>query len=428
MIDFNNSRWFMDYVNEPNDCERINNVLNIKQYLTRHHKVAQRKDITFKNQTYKTAKTVLNTLKSIINFHTSYVCGNPVSISGNDIAVSELNKVYKKGLYSKIDYQIANDLYKYGNAYEYVYSDNGVVKSHIIANEDAYPVYDENLNYICFVEYWNDAVENHKHYTVYYNNRVEVYSDNELVSTNSNLTGLPIHYASIDKQDDNCYGDSILNDLIPIMDEIELLLSKMNDSIYTLSMNPIGVCAGTLMKDAMIDSNYAGAMMNMDDGSTFDWKTATLDEASIKLLLDNLLQQLYNVGGVPSAIMGQSNIANVSEVSLKMMYSQTDNIAKGTEQSLREGMYTRFVYIRKLLALNGITLPDEDFDSLDIVFNVNRPIDTSNLLNELKTQRDMSAISIKSVVENSPYTKDVSLEMERLNDEKDGSGVKNEGT
>ena len=223
-MDTQSEFWFQDEINKTEHMKRISNVVDIKQYLLRLHKVLQRKDFQFKEETYTTAKIVLNTLKSIINFHTSYVVGNPISITGEQEIVKKYNSIYKKG---KTDYEIAEDLYTYGNAFEYVYSDNGIIKSKVIANEDSYPVYDEHENYVAFIEYWEDMENGHKNYIVYTPAMVQVYQDNTLVDEYANLSGLPICYASLDKSEYNFFGDSPLNDLMPIMNQIETLLSKL---------------------------------------------------------------------------------------------------------------------------------------------------------------------------------------------------------
>lgn len=90
---------------------------------------------------------------------------------------------------------------------------------------------------------------------------------------------------------------------------------------------------------------------------------AIMDYNNIKLLLDSLTQQLYAVAGVPASVIGQSNIANVSEVSLKLLFSQTDNKAKQTIQVLKEGIYKRFQYINKLLAISGTAFSENEMDS-----------------------------------------------------------------
>jgi SPP1 family phage portal protein len=397
--------------------KRISNVIEIKNYLLRLHKVLQRKDFKFKDETYTTAKIVLNTLKSLLNFHTSYVIGNPVSISGNQDAVKVFNKVYKKGIYTKTDYQIVNDLYTYGNAFEYTYLDNGVIKSKVIASEDAYPVYDDNFNYVAFVEHWEDFTTGHSNYIVYTPTLVQHYVDNVLVKEDNNLSGLPIHYCMMDKTEYNFFGDSIMNDLMPIMNQIESLLSKLDDAITTLSLNPIGVSEGQRV-DESIPKDIVGATINLEDGGDFKWVNAQMDYNNIKLLLDSLVQQLYAVAGVPASVIGQGNISNVSEVSLKLLFSQTDNKAKQTIQVLKEGFYKRFEYFRKLLAIQGTAISDDDYDSLDITFSVNRPVDTQSMMNELKAQYDMGAISKQTIIDISPYTVDVSSELQRIEAEK----------
>ena len=415
-MDKNNEFWFQDEINKTEHMKRISNVIEIKQYLLRLHKVLQRKDFKFKEETYTTAKIVLNTLKSIINFHTSYVVGNPISITGEQEIVKKYNSIYKKGMYTKTDYQIAEDLYTYGNAFEYVYLDDGVVKSKVIANEDSYPVYDEHENYVAFVEYWEDMENGHKNYIVYTPAMVQVYQDNALIDEYANLSGLPIHYASLDKSEYNFFGDSPLNDLIPIMNQIETLLSKLDDAINTLSMNPLGVSMGQRVTDS-IPKDICGATLNLEDGGDFKYVTAQMDYQNIKLLLDSLTQQLYAVASVPASVIGQGNIANVSEISLKLLFSQTDNKAKQMIQVLKEGIYKRFEYIRKLLKIQGITFSDNTYDSLDITFSVNRPIDTQSMMMELKTQYDMGAISKQTVIDKSPYTTNTALELQRISDE-----------
>ena len=413
----NNQYWFQDIPNQTEHIKRISDVIDIKQYLLRLHKICNRKDFKFKEETYTTAKTVLNTLKSLINFHVSYIVGNPISINGEPEIVKNYNSVYKKGLYTKTDYAVATDLYKYGNAFEYVYLDNGIIKSKVIANEDAYPVYDEQENYTSFVEYWQDMLSGNKNYIVYTPAMVQVYQNNTLINEYANLTGLPIHYAAMDKTEYNFFGEGIMNDLIPIMDEIEALLSKLDDAVCTLSMNPLGVSVGQRI-DQSIPKDIVGANVNLEDGGDFKWASATMDYQNIKLLLDNLIQQLYAIASVPASVIGQGNIANVSEVSLKLLFSQTDNKAKQMIQVLKEGIYKRFEYIRKLLALQNDKFSDDMFDSLDIKFSVNRPVDTTSMMSDLKTQYDMGAISKQTIIDISPYSVDTSLELKRIQDEK----------
>ena len=421
---FNNKRsdlmWFQDAIREPEHEWRINHAVDLNSYLHREHKVLLRPDFEFKEKTFHTAKILLQTLKTIINFHTSYTVGNPVSLTGDKELVDVMNKIYQAGQFTMRDYQITKDLIIYGNAFEYIYLDkDNMIKSKVFTNTDSYPLYDKNMEYYAFVDYWKDATDGGtEHYTVYYPDRVETYTDRKLIDTSSNLTGLPIHYKRIDKAEYDMFGEAFIDDLIPIMDEIEELLSRLSDAVETLSLNPIAYTSGGIW-DKPINSNMVGACMNFEDGGELKYANAVMDYSNIKLLLDSLLQQFYGVACVPSSVLGQSNVANVSEVSLSMLFNSTDNVARDTMFSLKEGFKVRWAYIRKLMEqYQGQKVSDEVFYSLDCTFNVNRPVDTQSAMEEMKMQRDMGAISVQTIIENSKHTSNTALELDRLAEEK----------
>lgn len=95
--------WFMDEIQKSKYKERISRVNTIDDYLRRQHKVLSRPDFDWKEKTFTTAKIILQTLKSVVKFHVSYICGIPVSITGDKDLVSVYNKIYKYSNYSKVD-------------------------------------------------------------------------------------------------------------------------------------------------------------------------------------------------------------------------------------------------------------------------------------------------------------------------------------
>ncbi len=414
-----NALWFMDEIRRPEHTARIGEVFRIREYLLRKHDILRRHDMEFKDGHFTTSKMVFNTIKSIVEAHASYVIGRQVSISGDPEIAADFNHIYKKGRYPKVDYELTSDLYKFGNAFEYVFLDGDTIRSKVIANEDAFPVYDDNYNYTHFIEHWKDreAGGDH-HYIVYYPDKVETYLNHSLIDTKANLTGLPIHYVSLDKTD--VFGDGLVADLIPIMDAIEYLMSMLDDAAICLSLNPIGVVQGKRI-DSKIPKDVVGPVLNLEDKSEsdFKWAASELDSASVQLLLEHLIQQFYAVACIPASMYGQSNISNVSEVSLKYLFSQTDNKAQKTIQSLTDGMFQRFEYFRKLQELRSVhrKYTDEEFDSLNVNFNVSHPVDTNSLMTDLKLQQEMGAISKRTIMEKSPYTTDVSLELQRMEGE-----------
>ncbi|TDP58492.1 phage portal protein [Aminicella lysinilytica] len=310
------------------------------------------------------------------------------------------------GSYCEIfNYQIAKDIYTYGNAYEYVYKDeDGVVKSKGIRPEYAYPIYDDGGKYVQFVEYMIDNSNNVEYKTVYDTDKVSEYVNGTLTGEYNNPTGLPIHYTCGDLDRSGYFGASIVNDLMPIIDEIEGLLSKMSDSVSTLSLNPLGVSVGDRV-DASVDKDITGAVLNIESGGEYKWATAQLDTPAISVILDNLLNQFYTIAQVPSVLYGQSNVANVSEVSLKLLFNCADNLAKKTSYELLKGFYKRLEYIGMLV--------NDNFNDIEISFNYNRPADDSSIISDIKTQMELGIMSRETAMRVSPYITDVQRELER---------------
>lgn len=413
--------YFKNQIGSSEHTYRQGKVNTIHKHLLREHSVKQRlmNTYNFKGKVFTPAAIVLQGIKSIINFHTAYLVGNPVTITGTPKAVELLNKYYRNGIYSKVDWQILNDLMTYGNAFEYVYLDeNQNIKSKVFRNQDSYPIYDDNLNYCYFVEYWKNKQGGDEHFTIYYPTHVDTYFNNRLIESKTNYTGLPIHYTMMDKAEYDQFGDSMVLDLIPIMDKVEGLLSKLDDAITNLSLNPVGVITGAKVTEQdMIDSNVSGAVLNLEEGNTFTYTSAEMDYRCIKYELDQLYQQFNLVAGIPSSILGQNNIANVSENSMSMVYQLTENRGKQNMNSLVEGFRERWERMRRLMALTNNPISNEDFDSLNVSFNISKPIDTKQNMENMKMQYEMGALSKRTIMELSPYTTDSAQELQRLADE-----------
>ena len=110
-----------------------------------------------------------------------------------------------------------------------------------------------------------------------------------LISTAKNLSGLPIWYSELDKARYDKFGDAIINDLIPIMDAIENLMSKIDDAVTTISLNPLGVVTGQRI-DSAIPNSIVGTVLNLEEGSDFKYASVDMDRDVIKMELDYLIQ------------------------------------------------------------------------------------------------------------------------------------------
>ena len=409
--------WFRDEIKQAEHEYRQVQVRKILNHLHRRHQVLERQKHTFmfKNGTFTPASIVLQGMKTVINFHTAYLVGNPVSLTGTQTAVEQYNKIYQKGLYTRTDWKVLNDLITFGDAFEFVYYDRwtDTIKSKVFRNSDSYPIYNEYGEYSYFVENWKDRNGN-QHYTIYFPDHIDTYVNYQFVESAPNATGLPIHYVNMERGLYDQFGDSMVLDLIPIMDKIEYLLSKEDDAVTTLSLNLILSIQGQKVSEKeMVDSNISGAVLHLDDGQKAEYVNAEMDYSVIKHELDQLYQQFNMVAAIPSSIIGQSNIANVSENTTSIIYQLTENKGKQNMNALIDGFRKRWEHMRKL----SEPIADDDFDSLNVVFNINKPTDTKNNMENMKLQFDMGAISKRTIMEQSPFTTNAAQEIQRLEDE-----------
>lgn len=346
--------------------------------------------------------------------------GKKVSLVGSENKVQVYNRIYRAGKYPIVDYRIVDHLNKYGNAYEYIYTENKVIKSKLINPEDGYPVYAPDGSYIAFIEYFKNKEE--EHYIIYGESFVKEYkkANDKMIHlfTKNNLSGLPIHYINGNNDIENKFGKSIIDDIKPLIEKIEMLLSKLDDAIYVNSLNPIAYTTNlqtrSISDGEKMNADLIGHMLELEDGE-FKYAIAMLDYQSIKFLYDSLMQQLLMVACVSYHIMGQGNISNVSEVSLKLLFQTLQNKSDLLEIYLVDGFNKRFEIMDKLLGSNNIHFDINDY--VDVEFNYSKPINNKELLENLKMQYEMGAISKQTIIEKSELTNDVIQEQGRIESE-----------
>lgn len=406
----NSPLWFTEEINKNGNSQRIAKVFSLKNYLSGQHKVLTRTDMKYQEKEYKVKKLILQNAKTILNFHTTYLLGKNVALTGSENLVKAMQDVYNFGGYNDIDFKLLDKINKFGDGFEYIYKDGDRITSKVIANEDSYPVYSDDGEYIAFIEHWTNT-EGISYWNVYTNNTVREWtnegSEVHLQGEYKNISGLPIHYSGVSDWD-NRFGEGLLSDILPVLDEIEDLLSKLGDSIYVNSLNPLLLTLGQAIEGS-VSADGVGYNVALEVGSDMKYVSATMDYQSIKYYLDTLQNQLNMIAYMPS-ILGNSNIANVSEVSLKLLYQLADVYAMLSEKVMRNGFNERFNVIRRLIGI------EDKEEYVNVSFNYSRPQNASELLDNIKKQFDMNAISLKSIIEKSPLTSDVTMEMERLKD------------
>lgn len=410
------NQWFVEYVNEVNNQMRVMGILDIKEYISGLHDINTRPNEMFNGKEFVPRRIVLQYAKRLLEFGTAYLIGNNVTLTGNEKVVKAVKSVYKNG-YDKLDFDLVHSVNRYGNSYEYVYVKDGKITSKLIDVADSFPVVSSENEYIAFVESY--TVSNVTFYNVYYEDRVEKYSNTggtlQSRGTFANLSGLPVLYRN-DNPIDDVYGRSDLLDYKSILDSMEDLISKSTDAFYK-HITGIPVIKGQQLTGDKLPTSIISAGLVLDSDAEFAFVQNQFDHDAFETLYKHLMMSLLDISSTPGVVLGKTDISNLSEVSIKLLFSLSNLKAMIGEKYIKEGMKQRNNKIRRLLEMQGVVFVDDEWDTLDIVFQYAMPQSEKDIIDNLKVLKDMGAISIESVLGHSPYTTDINTEMLRLSEE-----------
>ena len=406
--------WFKEEIDRPQHSKRISNVIMNKNYLKGIHEVLNREDASYKGRELISRKTIIQYAKTVLDFHNTYMLGKPITLTGNEGTVKTFNDIYKVGNYDVIDYTVLDRVNKFGDAYEVVYIQDGIIKSKVLDSADCYPVYTDLGEYVAFIEHWTDAISAVSYWNVYYPTYVENWSneggEEHMYNSGINVCGLPIHYHNFNDED-YLFGESLLDDIKPLLDELEDIYSKLGDAIYVNTLNPLNVSMGVRV-DSAIPADAVGYVLNLETGGEFKTVSTIMDYENIKFYIESLKTMINEIACIP-AVLSNSEVSNISEMSMKMLFHLSTIKAMSNEKWLCSGIQERFDKWRKLLGMQGINANDY----IGIEFNLNMPIDTKEKFENLQIMRNMGAISVQTIMEQSEMIKDTSIEMTRIKSE-----------
>lgn len=413
--------WFVSEVCQQQHKDRINKVVEIKEYLDGHRQNDNQR-LFIDGRWVDPTKIKLNFASILLDHNVSFLLKNPVTlICGDDEeTLKQYQNVYKKSKLKRIDTQIYENMKAYGQVFEYLYFDDEEnIKSKILLPENSYPIYTDTGNYEAFVYHYMTA-KYVEYYTIYYKDRVEEWSSIggkvKLISTYKNYSGLPIPYR-IPKKTNILDGKSDVECWKMIIDNIEKLSSKYQDALYKF-ITGIPVMTGTklsITKDGKgaINPDIAGYALQLEDGSTFDFKQNQTDYQSMKLLHDTLFNYLLISSCVPAVSMNAQDVSNLSETSIRMMY-QLAILKSGIDSGyMIDGFYIRWEQIRKMLAYKDIIVTGE----MECEFLMEIPQNAKEVIENLKTLRDINGISFETMLAKNPYVADVTSEKEKILEE-----------
>lgn len=415
-----NPLWFIEEVQQFHHQKRVLDVIKRKKYLNGKHAIMDRVVENYNGKPYQPNKILLQYGKLILNLEQTYLLGNRLTITGSEDVAKEMKRVYKKGQYDDVDFRLLGNVIKFGDAYEYVYLDakSKAIKSKVIENENAYAVYDDEGELVSFIEWYIAGEEANEYYIVFTESEVEKWSTIgtgklHRISKNKNVGGLPIHYHNVNEINP-LFGKSDLDDFIGIVDQMEDILSKFSDSFYK-HHNPLTVVSGQELTVGGLSKHIVGNAIHLDDDSTIELKSVNLNEKAFETIFNTLVQQMLNLSSTPSVSLNSTDVSNLSETSMKILYQLSNQKGKQNERYMRNGFEIRFEKIFELLNRKGIEFTEDDIDSLDVVFSYATPQNETEIIDNLVSLKGIGAISNETAIEINPYISNTNQELERLN-------------
>jgi hypothetical protein len=122
---------------------------------------------------------------------------------------------------------------------------------------------------------------------------------------------------------------------------------------------------------------------------------------------------LADVACFPSVFSSNGNIANVSEVSIRMLFHMASLLADENKKWLNKGFRERLNRFSMMLNMQGLGTIDE----VDIIYNYNLPSATAETIANLNVLKSMGAISVETVMEKSDLIDSKDIELERIKKE-----------
>jgi MarR-like DNA-binding transcriptional regulator SgrR of sgrS sRNA len=110
-------------------------------------------------------------------------------------------------------------------------------------------------------------------------------------------------------------------------------------------------------------------------------------------------------------------VSNLSEVSIKLLYSLAQVKASMNAMYLLDGFKQRIDAMRKLLAYKGIEVNGD----IDIIFNINMPQSEKDIIENLKTLKEMNILSDETLLEHVPLNIDIASEKAKLQQRQGGN-------
>ncbi len=378
-----------------NELSREGYDLMERYYLGQHDILERVRSLTLKNN-----KVVVNHAKYITDINVGYLLGNPIEYQANEqYNIEPILDEYKQQTISDLDHEIAKDVSVFGRQYELVYNVDNMVRSANIDVRNCILVYDDTVQHekmFGIIYKRGEKKDTFDAITVYDNNFKYDCAVGGKISVGE---GEPHAFGKVPiveyRNNSDLQGD--FKQVLPLIDAYNLLQSdRINDKEQLV--DAILVLYGFTMSGEQADQLMNERILgNLPLDAKAEYLIKTLNEADTDTLRQVLEQDIHKISMTPN-MSDENFVGNSSGVAIRYKLLAFEQSIKNKERYFEKGLMQRFeLYNNYLKSINKMqivptyevdaifkrNLPQNDYETSQMILNLDRIIDRETLIGQL---------------------------------------------
>jgi SPP1 family phage portal protein len=412
-----------------------NNILNRKQYYWKD-------GVRIEDEEKPNNRIPHGWHKLLVDQKTSYLAGQPITISGDDKTLVEKVNEILGDEFDDIMPELVKNASNKGREWLHVYIDeDGKFDYLIIPAEEVIPIYDntKRKNLDAVIRYY-ELDDGHMKIELWDKETVTYYEliDGEVVMDALVEVNPAPHFLYIQNEKSTGYGwgevpfiefknnEEAVSDLTfykQLIDAFDKVVSDVSNNLEEIQslIYVLKGYEGQSLSEFMENlKRYKAISVEADPGSGVDTIQAEVPIASVDSHLNRLEESIFTFGqGVNT---NSDKFGNApSGISLKFLFSLLDMKANWLERKFTKGLYWLFWFVTEYLKMTNQVPNTADYRKLKVTFN------KSMLVNEMEqvqiAAQSKGIISDETVLANHPWVEDVEEEKKRIEEERDAFAV-----
>jgi SPP1 family phage portal protein len=363
----------------------------LKRYYLGRHDILNRRRMS---DGVANNKIVCNHAKYITDMAQSYLVGNAVTYSPSEgYDIEPLKNAYLEQDIANLDSELVKNMSIYGRAYELIYADeDSNPRSAYIPPQQAFVIYNDDCTHfpIMGVYYYKtydvDGCVTGVVCNVYDSDCAYTYEANSDNWNSMVLTAQIPHYfgkVPLIEYNNNADKQGDYEQIIPLIDAYNILMSdRVNDKEQFVD-------AFLFLTGIDIDSEQAQKLKRERilmgyEGAKAEYLSKALSESDIKVLRDNLKEDIHRFSLVPD-LSDESFGNNLSGVAIKYKLLGFEQSVKNKERYFSKSLKKRFEIYNNFLSVKG-QMQEVPIHRVDIVFTRNLPVnnlEVAQMINNL---------------------------------------------